>query len=584
MTENIKEKANLAGEAIKLIERVIKTHHMYQGKHPNLKNFRQEVLNLLRKYHEKFDEDLVLNIISGAYEFEKVVVYEEENISNSNVYHLYKMGVRTIVFTVNIDVNELNKFIDILIYRKTESNDIITLLWEADFKTILYNKVETFYESTTEQKQSFSQFSNWIRKKNAPIQKEFEAFGFDFSKKKKKYRADDLKKEIQIEDNEKLFEELKEKNKIEILESDNEFIHNNLKFDLKELPQRWSAMITKIAFMYIENADKYIEYIYQYLDKYIEESDYKSLYFIFYDFKTNYETEVNKKKVVVLLKKLYNTLIEPERLNKIAKKLSNLTEENYFDFVLFLKELNPSVLVKFVDNFANIENKKIRDELIAELTAINFDLTSYYKNLLNASSVEYILEGLEGIRKSRKIPDIEKITLYKTTMEYKNPQIDLYLLELFQGYYDDDIFMSNFFFRLLKSDSVETLARVIIYIDSVSNDALFLKATKFIETSDFLSWRIELKKEYLAVLVRKLGINAKNYLLALFDSKSLKNKKGFEDLRLAIIYSFSFLLDKDIINFLKSTSKKLMFSKQLKGEAIQSLERMKNVVENKQRQ
>lgn len=584
MSDNIKEKTNLAGEVIKLIERVIKTHHMYQGKHPNLKNFKQEVLNLLRKYHEKFDEDLILNIISGAYEFEKVVVYEEENISNSNVYHLYKMGVRTIVFTVNIDVNELNKFIDILIYRKTESNDIITLLWEADFKTILYNKVETFYESTTEQKQSFSQFSNWIRKKEAPIQKEFEAFGFDFSKKKKKYRADDLKKEIQIEDNEKLFEELKEKNKIEILESDNEFIHNNLKFDLKELPQRWSSMITKIAFMYVENVDEYIKYIYQYLDKYIEISDYKSLYFIFYDFKTNYETEVNKKKVVVLLKKLYNTLVEPERLGKIAKELSNLTEENYFDFVLFLKELNPSVLVKLVDNFANIENQKIRDELIAELTAINFDLTSYYKNLLNAPSIEYILEGLEGIRKSKKIPDIEKITLYKTTMEYKKPQIDLYLLELFQGYYDDDIFMSNFFFRLLKSDSVDTLARVIIYIDGVSNDALFLKATKFIETSDFLSWRIELKKEYLAVLVRKLGVNSKNYLLALFDSKSLKNKKGFEDLRLAILYSFSFLLDKDIINFLKSTSKKLMFSKQLKTEALQSLERMKNVVENKQRQ
>ncbi len=584
MTDNLKEKSNLAGEVIKLIERVIKTHHMYQGKHPNLKNFRQEVLNLLRRYHEKFDEDLVLNIISGAYEFEKVVIYEEENISNSNVYHLYKMGVRTIIFTVNIDVNELNKFIDILIYRQTQSNDIITLLWEADFKTILYNKVETFYESTTEQKQNFSQFSNWIRKKEAPIQKEFEAFGFDFSKKKKKYRASDLKKEIQIEDNEKLFEELKEKNRIEILENDNEFIHNNLKFDMKELPQRWSSMISKIAFMYVDKADEYIDYIYKYLDKYIELSDYKSLYFIFYDFKVNYETEVNKKRVVVLLKKLYNTLIEPDRLSKIAKELSNLTEENYFDFVLFLKELNPSVLVKFVDNFANIENRKIRDELINELTAINFDLTSYYKNLLNAPSVEYILEGLEGIRRSRKIPDIEKVALYKTTMEYKNPQIDLYLLDLFNGYYDDDIFMSNFFFRLLKSDSVETLAKVIIYIDSVNNEALFLKATKFIETPDFLSWRIELKKEYLAVLVRKLGINAKNYLLALFDSKALKNKRGFEELRLAIVYSFSFLLDKDIINFLKSISKKLMLSKQLKMEALQSIERMKTVVEHKQRQ
>jgi hypothetical protein len=526
----------------------------------------------------------VLNVVSSGYEFEKNLVYEEENISNSNVYHLYKMGVRTIIFTKNIDVNEINKFIDILIYRKTESNDIITLLWEADFKTILYNKVETFYESSIEQKQSFSQFSNWIRKKEAPIQKEFEAFGFDFGKKKKKYRADDLKKEIQIEDNEKLFEELKEKNKIEILESDNEFIHNNLKFDLKELPQRWSEMISKVAFMYTDKLDSYIEYIYNYLDMYINTSDYKSLYFIFYYFKTNYETEINKKKVVGLLKKLYNTLIEPERLSKIAVELNNLNQEGYYDFVLFLKELNPTVLVKFVDNFANIENKEIRDQLISELTAINFDLTSYYKSLLNSPKPEYILEGLNGIRVSAKIPDIEKVALYKTTMEYKIPQIDAYLLELFVGYYDDDVFMSNFFFRLLKSNDVEMLARVIIYINSINNDALFLKATKFIETPDFLLWRIELKKEYLAVIVRKIGVGTKNYLLALFDSKALKSKKGFEDLRLAIIYSFSFLLDKDIINFLKSTSKKMMLPKPLKEEALQSLERMKAVVENKQRQ
>jgi len=580
MTENIKEKANLAGEVIKLVERIIKTHHMYQGKHPNLKVFRQEVLTLSRKYHDKYSEDLILNIVSGAYEFEGITIYEEENISNSNVYHLYKMGIRTIIFTTNIEVNEINKFIDILIYRMTESNDIITLLWEADLKTILYNKIETFYESTTEQKESFSQFSNWLRKRSAPLQKDFEAFGFDFSKKKKKYKAEDLKKEIQIEDNEKLFEELREKNKIEVLESDTEFIQNNLKFDLKELPQRWSSMISKIAFMYIEKLDEYIEYIYKYLDNYIEISDYKSLYFVFYDFKTHYETTVNKKKYVVLLRKLYNKLVEPERLDKIAVQLNYLTKENYFDFVLFLKELNPSILVKFVDNFANVENKEIRDELIGELNSINFDLTSYYKNLLNSSSQEHVIEGLEGVSKSNKLTDIEKVALYKTTMEYKNQDVDFYLLELFAGYYDDDVFMSNFFFRLLKSNNTETLARVIIYINSVNSEALFLKATKFIETPNFLLWQIELKKEYLAVLVRKLGVNSKNYLLALFDSKALKNKKGFDELRLAILYSFSFLLDKDIINFLKSTSKKLMFSKQLKEEALQSLDRMKSVVEN----
>jgi len=168
-------------------------------------------------------------------------------------------------------------------------------------------------------------------------------------------------------------------------------------------------------------------------------------------------------------------------------------------------------------------------------------------------------------------------------MEYNNPKIDAYLLELFKGYYDDDVYMSNFFFRLLKSNDIEMLARVIIYMDSINNnDAFFLKAVKFVETQIFLSWRIELKKEYLGVLTKKLGVNVKNYLLALFNSNALKNKKGFDELRIAIIYSFSYLLDSEIVQFLKSISKKLMISKSLKQEALQSLERMKAVVASKQ--
>jgi len=584
MIDNIKEKRHLVGEVVKGIERILKTHHMYQGKHPNLVTFRQELLKLIAKYHKKFEEDLAINISPQGYKLDNTLVYEEENISNSTVYYLYKMGVKTIMFVKNTLDGELEKFLNILTYQKTDSDDIITLLWEADLKTILYNKIETFYESDTEQKIDFEQFSQWIRKKESPIQKEFEAFGFDFSKKKKKYKAKDLEKQIKIKDNEKLFEELKEKNKIEVLETDKDFIYNNLKFDKKELPERWSKMMSKVAFMYLEHTDDYIDYIYQVIDTYIEKSDYKSLYFIFYDFKTNYESEINKKKYVKLLKQLYLTLIEPQRLSKVAKELSNLSEENYYDFVLFLKELNPSVLNKFVDNFANIEKRSIRDQLINELSAINFDLTSYYKSLLNSSKPEYVIEGLTGVRESRKIADTEKVALYKTTMEYKVLEIDVYLLELLNGYYEDDVFMSNFFFRLLKSNNVDLLARVVLYINSVNNDALFLKAAKFIETSTFLNWRIELKKEYLAVLVRKLGVNIKAYLLALFDSKSLKGKKGFDDVKLAIIYSLSFLLDKDVINFLKSISKKLMLSKQLKEEAIQSIERMKIIINNEQRQ
>ena len=187
MTENHKEKANLVGEIVKFIERILKTHQMYQGKHPNLDNFKLETIKLIKKYHKNFEEDVVVNISANGYKFEKTLVYEEENISNSNVYYLYKMGVKTIMFTKNILDHEVEKFIEILTYKKTDSDDVITLLWEADFRTILYNKVETFYESDTEQKLDFEQFSQWIRKKEAPIQKEFEAFGFDFSKKKKKF-------------------------------------------------------------------------------------------------------------------------------------------------------------------------------------------------------------------------------------------------------------------------------------------------------------------------------------------------------------------------------------------------------------
>ncbi len=568
---DIKEKLKIAENIVKTIERVIKTNRMYNGISPKIGEFREDLLQYLKEFLK--EEELIISIGYNGYYLGNEMIYEEtNNIENSNVYFLYKTGIRSLVFNQDLKEEELSKFIDILLLKRSNSSDIVTRLWEADFKTILYSKIETFYQSDSEQDLLFENFKHWIRRKETPMQKDFQAFGFDVGKKKKKYRAQDLKDDLKIVDNEKLFDELKDKHRIEILESDKSYIFDNLKYDLAELPERWSKMTMEVIFKFDDLYKDNVDFIFEVLDHDMENSSYLSLYRIFYDLKDVYQNLINKKKAIPIIRSFYQKLLEPQRLDRFIESLENLKEDNYKHFNLFLQQLNPKVVEQLSIHLAKIKDNDIRKKIIDNLEAMGVNPVPYYKSIIENNPAN-ITEGFEGIEKL-SISRAEKVKFYKTMLNLDSPPIMIILLKYLEGHYDSE--MSTFYFKALRSKSKEVIDAAITYIKSIDNEDAIFKAVRFIETPYFNKWSIQYKQKYLALLVLKAGKIIGDFLINLFNSK-----QSNEELKISIIFSLGFLVTEKNIKFLQSINKKFSMSKKIKQEASNSLERLKMTINKK---
>ncbi|MBN2694804.1 hypothetical protein JXR93_09100 [bacterium] len=586
MALSAKQKFEL--EIIKLLEKIIKTNRIYSGRNEQIELFKSELFKNLVGYFEAYG-DLVLIILPGAYaSFDNEVLYEDEQASTSLVYTLYRSGIRNIAFMPGLTSHELSTYVSIVSHGISKSNDIVTQLWEADFKGIKYHKIETFFEADVEQDLQFSQYENWLKRKQIPLPKGVGANLFQSALKittldysdsdidsDKNFFVDETKNEITVENNLQLFNELSEKqDELRISKNDLDYIKNQMYFDSKEVIERWSDMVVSLLVHFLsENRfSQYINYIFHYLDYYLDKQVYKPFFLIFYKLKVAYESSLQKDRMAEVLKAIYKELLDDIRISKIIKYLPSLTEENFVDFKLFLGQLNKIALVKLVDHFVKIPNSEIRKDLIEFLKGMNFDVSSYYIASLKDGDKDGVLEALTYIS-SLNIRQEQKIPFYKLAMIHSDPEIVSKLFELLNGYYDND--MSIYLFNNLKNVNRIVLKSIIVYLDYLKNEALVLKALKFIETEHFLAWDLQFKRDYLAILTYKIGSPIKNYLILLFDDKNLKVKRKFNELQLAILYALGFLIEADVVKFLQSISSKLMISKELKIEATKTLERMK---------
>ncbi len=575
-------------EIIKLLEKIIKTYRIYSGRNEQIESFKSELFKNIIGYFEAYG-DLVLIILPGVYSsFENEILYEDEQASTSLVYTLYRSGIRNIAFMANLTLQELSTYVSIVAYGVSKSNDIVTQLWEADFKGIKYHKIETFFEADVEQDLQFSQYENWLKRKQIPLSKGVGANLFQAALKittldytesevdsEKNFFVDEVKNEITVENNLQLFSELTEKqNELKINRDDLDYIKNQMYFDSKEVIERWSDMVVSLLVHFLNDNrhSQYVNYIFHYLDYYLDKKSYKPFFLIFYKLKVAYESSIQKDKMAEVLKVVYKELLDDVRISKIINHIPSLTEENFVDFKLFLGQLNKIALVKLVDHFVKIPNPDIRRELIEFLKGMNFDVSSYYISSLKEGDKEGVLDALIYIS-SLNIRQEQKIPYFKLAMVHNDPTIVSKLFELLNGYYDND--MSTYLFNNLKNVNRVVLKSIILYLDHLKNEALVLKALKFIETEYFLEWELQFKRDYLAILTYKIGSPIKNYLILLFDDKNLKSKRKFNELQLAILYALAFLIEADVVKFLQSISSKLMISKDLKQEATRSLERMK---------
>ena len=126
------------------LSKAIRAVQLYDENNPVYQRFVQSLGEALRKLWSEVDK-LVVGIEEEVFTVGGEEVYRAENRSDSLAFLFYKDGVREITLLPGIEDEELTRFLGVIQRARKgrgESEDLLTILWEADLARLQYQAVD----------------------------------------------------------------------------------------------------------------------------------------------------------------------------------------------------------------------------------------------------------------------------------------------------------------------------------------------------------------------------------------------------------------------------------------------------------
>ncbi len=128
----------------------LKAFRLYERDHPILTKFLDRVRKAFIRYFDDF-EVFSLQIKETQILHRKRIVYESTDMKESLAFLFFRDGIREMRFHKGLDFNELLAFLNIV--KKSDlinrlKDDLVTLIWQANFSLIDITTVEDFLENT----------------------------------------------------------------------------------------------------------------------------------------------------------------------------------------------------------------------------------------------------------------------------------------------------------------------------------------------------------------------------------------------------------------------------------------------------
>ncbi|MBI5198617.1 MAG: HEAT repeat domain-containing protein [Nitrospirae bacterium] len=142
--EDKKDSIRLATEVLQTFSKAIKTLRLYPDTSPLRQKFVAELTEKFTRFLYEYG-DMTLKVKQSELLYEGEVVYSQPSKEESIAFKLYGDGIRELIFTEGLNEPEILAFIDVIRgdYAGEEvDDDIVTILWEKNFKNILYTVVE----------------------------------------------------------------------------------------------------------------------------------------------------------------------------------------------------------------------------------------------------------------------------------------------------------------------------------------------------------------------------------------------------------------------------------------------------------
>ncbi|MBI5407216.1 MAG: HEAT repeat domain-containing protein [Nitrospirae bacterium] len=140
-----------ATDVLQTLSKAIKTLKIYPDTSPLRQKFVAELTGKFSKFLDEYG-DLILRIKQTEMSYQGEVVYSHPSKEENIAFRLFGDGIREIIFTEGLEEKEILDFIDAITRdcSREGDDDVVTLLWEKDFKNIRHIVVEEEKEGEKE--------------------------------------------------------------------------------------------------------------------------------------------------------------------------------------------------------------------------------------------------------------------------------------------------------------------------------------------------------------------------------------------------------------------------------------------------
>lgn len=140
VTPEPEEDARLSVQVVDALVKAIKAYRYYAADHPQLEQFRRE---LLARFHRYFaaNSAIVLEVSELAFIVDGQPVSSAHDLHSSVPFLLYRDGVRLLRFHDTLDDDELLAFVQLIAasdHANQLEDDLVTMLWEQEFGAITF--------------------------------------------------------------------------------------------------------------------------------------------------------------------------------------------------------------------------------------------------------------------------------------------------------------------------------------------------------------------------------------------------------------------------------------------------------------
>src|SRR3972149_8381254 len=139
-----KVSVKMAADVLQSLSKAIKALKLYPDNSPVKHKFISDLTAKFTKFLEEYG-DLALTVKQFDMLYQGEVVYTQTVKEESIAFRFFGDGIRKVVFSEKLDEQEILNFINVIQGgkgRDVEDDDIVTMMWEKDFKNIRYVVIE----------------------------------------------------------------------------------------------------------------------------------------------------------------------------------------------------------------------------------------------------------------------------------------------------------------------------------------------------------------------------------------------------------------------------------------------------------